>query len=116
MKLSKDFDSIEFQCDCCGAMNISPELIRLLQLMRDSFGKPLSVTSGTRCQKHNKKVGGSIASDHLVGKAADIACYDSMTRRELVHIALSVGVPTIGVKRDCIHLSIGEPERLFTYD
>lgn len=95
---------------------IDPYLINLLQVMRDMLGRGMKVTSGYRCAKHNKAVGGSLNSDHLKGKAADILCVDGYRRKELVHLALTVGVPVIGVKRDCIHLSTGSPERMFTYD
>jgi zinc D-Ala-D-Ala carboxypeptidase len=117
IKLTKNFFRDEFDCKCgCGKNEISPMIVNLCQSLRDAFGKPIFISSGYRCAKRNKAVGGSLTSDHLKGLAVDIACYDAMTRRELVYIALSVGVPTIGVKRDCVHISIGEPARLFTYD
>lgn len=49
------------------------ELIRtILQPIRDAYGKPIYVSSGYRCPKLNKAVGGVPTSQHLRGEAADI--------------------------------------------
>lgn len=44
----------------------------VLQPIRDSWGKPIIVSSGFRCKKLNEKVNGATKSQHLLGKAADI--------------------------------------------
>lgn len=44
----------------------------VLQPIRDAFGQPIIVSSGYRCSKLNKAVGGAANSDHLYGCAADI--------------------------------------------
>lgn len=46
--------------------------IDILQPIRDKYGKPLVVTSGFRCEKLNKAVGGAKTSQHCKGEAADI--------------------------------------------
>jgi uncharacterized protein YcbK (DUF882 family) len=75
--LSKDFSRKEFECkDHCGAFAKSQELITGLQKVRDRLGKPIIVTSGTRCNAHNREVGGADTSAHLSGLAADITCED----------------------------------------
>ena len=48
------------------------ELMMQLQVLRDHYGVPISINSGYRSPKHNKAVGGSKNSQHLLGKAADI--------------------------------------------
>lgn len=49
------------------------ELIRtILQPIRDAYGKPIYVSSGYRCPKLNKAVGGVPTSQHVRGEAADI--------------------------------------------
>lgn len=51
-------------------------LVRLvnnvLDPLREAYGKPIIVTSGYRCQKLNKAVGGAASSQHILGQAADI--------------------------------------------
>ena len=75
IQLSANFWEHEFACHCgCGQSNVHPKLVSLLQRIRDGTG-PLRITSGVRCPKHNKEVGGADASWHMlrgtVGYAAD---------------------------------------------
>lgn len=46
--------------------------VNLLQPIRDAYGKPIKVTSGFRCFKLNRAVGGSPTSVHTRGWAVDI--------------------------------------------
>lgn len=72
--LSKHFSRVEFKCQCgeCNYDTVDSELLSLLESLREHFGKPILITSGNRCPKHNKKIGGSPKSQHLHGRAADI--------------------------------------------
>lgn len=44
---------------------------KVLQPIREKYGKPIIVSSGFRCDKLNKAVGGSKTSEHRYGMAAD---------------------------------------------
>lgn len=44
----------------------------VFQPLRDSFGVPIHVSSGYRCEKLNVKIGGSIRSQHVQGRALDL--------------------------------------------
>jgi hypothetical protein len=44
----------------------------ILDPLREAYGKPIIVTSGFRCEKLNKAVGGAKSSQHRLGQAADI--------------------------------------------
>ena len=74
----KYFKKSEFKCQCGGKYcngypaDISPKLIDILEKLRAYFGKPITITSGLRCKKHNAEVGGVSNSQHQYGKAADI--------------------------------------------
>lgn len=76
MQISKNFKDTEFKCPCCNTIKYDDELIDKLQILRNIFGKPIIVTSGYRCEKYNKKVGGYIRSNHMTGHAADIKPYN----------------------------------------
>lgn len=55
--------------------NEKQNLIKLaatLQTIRDYYQKPIIISSGFRCKKLNKMVGGASNSDHLFGCAADL--------------------------------------------
>lgn len=71
-QLSPHFHRREFRCPCCGVDTVDAELLELLEGVRDRFGFPVRITSGYRCETHNRHVGGSAGSYHLVGQAADI--------------------------------------------
>lgn len=45
--------------------------------MREALGKPIYVSSGFRCPAVNAAVGGTGTSQHLLGCAADITCFDN---------------------------------------
>lgn len=44
---------------------------KVLQPIREKYGKPIIVSSGFRCEKLNKAIGGSKTSEHRYGMAAD---------------------------------------------
>ena len=71
--LSQHFSRHEFACRCCGKAVVSAELIASLEALRDRIGTPIHILSGYRCPEHNRAVGGAASSQHLLGKAADIA-------------------------------------------
>lgn len=68
------FKKSEFACECgCGFDEVDLNLVKLLENIREHFGgKPLYISSGCRCAKHNKEVGGVQGSRHVLGKASDI--------------------------------------------
>lgn len=45
---------------------------KILQPIRDEYGEPIVISSGFRCSRLNKAVGGSPSSQHVKGEAADI--------------------------------------------
>lgn len=57
------------------------ELLELLEKIRNIYSKPIVVTSGYRCEKLNKAVGGVKTSQHMKGEAADIRSL-SNTRKD----------------------------------
>lgn len=72
-KLSANFKVKEFACkDGSDKVLVDTELVDLLQKIRNHFNKSVKITSGYRTATHNKKVGGTKNSYHLVGMASDI--------------------------------------------
>lgn len=67
------FTDKELACRCvrCG-MNVKPELRKVLEQIREDYGKPIYVTSGARCPEYNRKVGGARKSAHMEGIAVDV--------------------------------------------
>ena len=76
VKLTKDFSSNEFDCQCkyedCKSTLIDLGHVNKLQEMRNKWRKPVTINSAYRCAKHNKDVGGAVQSRHPKGDATDI--------------------------------------------
>lgn len=83
--LSTHFSRKEFRCHCgCGSDTIDAETLRLCEEVREIVGGPIRVLSGHRCLSHNRAVGSPDASQHVQGRAADLAVADP----EAVYAAL----------------------------
>lgn len=111
--LTENFSLHEFTCKCgCGKNGVSMRLVVDLQTLRDRFNKPIKVTSGVRCEKHNRNVGGSPRSQHLLGHAADIRI-NGVDPRDIARAAALIPVfqnGGIGVYRWGCHLDVGKFE------
>ena len=71
--LSANFRVREFACkDGSDVILIAPELVNVLQKVRNYFARPVKLNSAYRTPTHNKKVGGETFSQHQYGTAADI--------------------------------------------
>lgn len=52
--------------------NLTALCHQLLEPLRADLDRPIKITSGYRCEKLNKLIGGAKNSQHIEGKAADI--------------------------------------------
>lgn len=71
-RLAPNFSRNEMACRHCGKLLFDPALLMVLQATRAHFKRPVTITSGYRCIKHNAAVGGASDSRHVLGQAADI--------------------------------------------
>lgn len=73
-QLSKNFSRDEFRSHdgAPGYDTVDAELLRILQELRDYWGRAIVILSGHRSPSHNAAVGGATDSQHLYGRAADI--------------------------------------------
>lgn len=71
----KTFRPEEFRCPCgrCSGypVQMKAKELRILQQIRDHYGRPMTITSGLRCSYQNARVGGIKSSRHMLGRAAD---------------------------------------------
>jgi zinc D-Ala-D-Ala carboxypeptidase len=106
--MTAHFSRREFRCPDCGYDAINTSLVQRLEQARQLFGKPMVVTSGARCKKHNAAVGGLPDSAHLKGLAADILCRSSETRYQLLMAFLTVAFPRLEIAPEHIHVDIDQ--------
>lgn len=81
MKLTKNFSLAELTATNTGIDNTPPQEIinnllslteKVLQPLREQYGKPITINSGYRSKGVNSRVGGASTSQHITGQAADI--------------------------------------------
>tara|TARA_R100000656_G_scaffold5166_3_gene6841 strand:+ start:906 stop:1271 length:366 start_codon:yes stop_codon:yes gene_type:complete len=108
--LTDHFSRKEFACKCnCGSDRISAELVSKLEIVRLMYGKPMHITSGLRCEQHNKKVKGAENSTHMDGLAADIAVNGCFERDQIVGF-LRTHFSRMGIARGFIHVDVADGE------
>ena len=75
--------------------NIELLVEKILDPLRERFGKPIIVTSGYRCKELNKAVGGAAKSQHMSGEAADIRTVEDSksANKELFNLIIELGLP-----------------------
>jgi len=109
-KLSENFRVREFICPCCGKEGIKDDVVFHLQMAHDLLPvhRVMIITSGYRCEEHNKEVGGVEDSAHKKGLAVDIKCEDSSYRFLLIPALIKVGFKRIGIYSSFIHCDLDE--------
>jgi len=76
--MTKNFSKEEFDCNDGSEMpiNIYHNMVKVanqLQILRDELKKPIHINSAYRSEDYNKQIGGVKNSQHIMGRAADIA-------------------------------------------
>lgn len=98
MKLTKNFNSFEF--DCKDGTKVPIELIdnvrsvaTNLQVLRNGINESIHINSGYRTVSHNKTVKGKKNSYHLKGLAADITAknYSSIELKKIIEVLINLG-------------------------
>ena len=104
IKISKNFTLREFECkDGSHLVKVDHNLVNKLQQLRDIIKKPIIINSAFRTVSHNKKVGGTSNSQHLLGKAADIRV-TGMSPKELAKYCEKIGFGGIGIYGSFVHV------------
>ena len=112
MRRYKWFKLAEFDSpDKVGSGELMEDVVmQRLDLARDIYGHPMIISSGFRTIEHNKSVGGSGSSSHLLGWAVDIHCETSRKRFLMLEALLDAGFSRIGIGEDFLHVD-ADPEK-----
>jgi len=106
MQLSDNFILREFACkDGSDEVKVHPNLVVMLQMIRDHFGAPVSISSAYRTESHNAKIGGAKNSAHKKGMAADIRV-KGVKPAEVAEYADYLGAGGIGRYHTFTHVDV----------
>ena len=110
--IAPHFNLSEFACLCCNRVMLHPLLLEKLEKLRKIIEKPIHITSGYRCPKHNHQIGGVENSYHCIGLAADIQVKD-ISLIELLEVCENIGFGGIGFyeKKNFLHLDVRPTKR-----
>ena len=92
---------------------MNPEMIKVLQAIRNHHGKPIFISSGYRCPKHPVESMKENRGEHTFGMAVDIIC-DGLVAHEMIRLSKELGVTRIGLNQKgrssgrFIHIGIGD--------
>lgn len=75
-----------------------------LDFAREIANIPFQITSGYRCNAHNRAVGGKQDSAHTQGRAVDIKCLDGRSRWLIIDSLIKAGFNRIGIAKTFIHV------------
>ncbi|UOG28959.1 D-Ala-D-Ala carboxypeptidase family metallohydrolase [Leptospira noguchii] len=101
MNLSKNFTLSELTVTQTGIPNVPDErqivnLKRLcetiLEPLREAIGKPIEINSAFRSPAVNRKVKGSVTSQHMAGEAADF-CVVGMSTLDVIKLIIKLKLP-----------------------
>lgn len=85
--LSPFFKLSEFSCKCgCGQLP-GPSIMEKALAIRKLLDRPMTITSGFRCQAHNAAIKGAANSAHCSGQAVDFTV-KGQTSEETVKLLL----------------------------
>lgn len=105
--MAKYFKESEYACKCgCGRADLSCDMLERLDAIRELLGRPVIINSGYRCPEHNKKIGGTPESSHMLGYAVDIKAASSREKYEIISAAMKLEINRIGVYSNFIHIDI----------
>ena len=110
------FSNRELKCKCrkCEIAYVHKDLLKKLTVARKQANIPFVVNSGCRCPQHNKNVGDTATSDHLVDGidwacvGIDIQCVSDKDRFTIVKALLEAGINRLGLHPSFIHAGIDE--------
>jgi hypothetical protein len=114
----------QLRCHCgCGKDDISPDLLRILDKLREMLDRPLNINSGCRCESHNAAIYRNKNSSYIKGLAVDIMVVGSSERFEVLSEIFAFNanadkimspfisqITRIGIAKNFIHIDI-DPDK-----
>lgn len=102
-----NFSKSEFDCQETGDNEMQCGFMERLQVLRNRYAKPMTVTGGYRSPNHSIERRKDKPGTHAQGIAADIAISAS-DRYRFVALAVELGFSGIGIDEHFVHLDISK--------
>jgi uncharacterized protein YcbK (DUF882 family) len=118
MASSIHFKDKELACKCCKINNCNQELVDSLEELRAIIKKPIKILSGYRCPKYNVLVKGAKKSEHMFGRAADIAVtgMSAVQMESMARLVKSIRGIGRNDYKQFIHVDVREKKAQWCYD
>ena len=116
--MSKYFKPTEPGLDKGRYSKLKPELLEMLDLLRELYGRPIAITSSYRSPDHPIEKAKSVPGVHSEGVAVDCAVVGGGATFEFVKAAIAAGFTRIGISRknNFVHLDIADKvDSIWTY-
>lgn len=84
---------IDNRCKKEHVANLTLLVTKVLDPLREAYGKPITVNSGYRSPELNRQIGGAASSDHLKGMAADITAGNPTENKRLFNLIQELKLP-----------------------
>lgn len=108
-QIAKHFLGKEMACkDGAKEYMYAPELMNVLDNIRDHFNKPVIINSGYRTPEWNMKVGGAKNSYHVKGMAADIVVKDVNPKQVAEYASSIMGDGGVIRYTNFVHVDVRE--------
>lgn len=110
-RLTQHFKAEEFRCkDGTKEFLWAPELLAVLETIRNHFNEPVIINSGYRTPTWNTKVGGTKNSYHMKGMAADIVVKNHNSKEVAEYASKVLGELGGGVIKysNFVHIDVRE--------
>ena len=103
----------------CGALTIDTSFMDWLSELRDTFGRPMSISSGYRTAEHQYDITGRRSGAHVDAQAVDVRIFGepayALLQLAMRRRALGIGVAQLGIVDDrYLHIDrwVNAPEGL----
>jgi zinc D-Ala-D-Ala carboxypeptidase len=118
LNYGKYFTEAEFKCKHCGAVKMDQNFLDRLNKLRESYGKPMRISSGYRCPEHPAERSKVTTGMHTTGKACDVVV-EGAEAVFLLQLALQQGFTGIGVQQKgsgrFLHLDTRDRSTIWSY-
>ena len=96
-------------CTCghelCDQRSVNQFTLDKVQLVREDLGKPMTITSGGRCQYHPNEVRKSSPGDHQLQYAVDVYYTDMLFAVKLMVLAGRHGATRVALGKNFVHMA-----------